>query len=206
MKICVMQPYFVPYPGYYLLFKEVDYFVVMDDVQFNRRGFVHRNLFDVFGNKTWITLPLKKKPLNTLICDLEFDINSEASEHFKKKINFLQNSKNLDFIMQDLTKLHQTPLAYINNLNKKILKKLKLNNKMILSSSLENKKLKGEKKIIDICKELKASEYINLPSGKKLYNNKFFKKENIKLTFLKEYKGKKLSILNYFFENKNFII
>ena len=125
MKICVMQPYFVPYPGYYLLFKEVDYFVVMDDVQFNRRGFVHRNLFDVFGNKTWITLPLKKKPINTLICDLEFDINSEASENFKRKINFLQKSKNLDFIMQDLTKLHQTPLAYINNLNKKILKKLK---------------------------------------------------------------------------------
>ena len=101
MKICVMQPYFVPYPGYYLLFKEVDYFVVMDDVQFNRRGFVHRNLFDVFGNKTWITLPLKKKPLNTLICDLEFDINSRQVNILK--INFLQNSKNLDFIMQDLT-------------------------------------------------------------------------------------------------------
>ena len=206
MKICVMQPYFVPYPGYYLLFKEVDCFVVLDDVQFNRRGFVHRNLFDVFGNKTWITLPLKKKPTDTLIRELEFDINNEAYYHFLEKISFLQNNKNLDFIPHDLTKLDQSPLDYLNNLNQKIIKKLKLNRKLIFSSSIENKKLKGEKKIINICKELNASEYINLPSGIRLYNKKSFDKENIKLTFLEEYLGKKLSILNYFYLNKNFNI
>ena len=29
MKICVMQPYFIPYPGYYLLYKYTDIFVIL---------------------------------------------------------------------------------------------------------------------------------------------------------------------------------
>ena len=50
MKICIMQPYFIPYPGYYYLHKEVDTFVILDDVQFNRRGFVHRNKVEFENN------------------------------------------------------------------------------------------------------------------------------------------------------------
>jgi hypothetical protein len=53
MKICIMQPYFVPYPGYYILFKKVDLFVVFDDVQFNPRSFVHRNKIEVNKNISW---------------------------------------------------------------------------------------------------------------------------------------------------------
>lgn len=206
MKICVMQPYFIPYPGYYLLFKEVDFFVVLDDVQFNRRGFVHRNFLNIFGNLTWITLPILKKPIETKIKDLEFSKNTESNENFLKKINFLKKNKNLDFITEDMTKLDQTPLDYLNNLNKKIIMKLNLNRKILLSSQFNTNKLNGEKKIISICRELNASEYINLAGGKKLYNELNFKKEKIKITFLKEYQGEKVSILNYFYKNNDFYI
>ena len=38
-----MQPYFVPYAGYFRLFAASDLFVIYDCVQFPRRGWVHRN-------------------------------------------------------------------------------------------------------------------------------------------------------------------
>ena len=57
-----MQPYFYPYYGYFNLINEVDKFVFLDDVQFNRRGWVHRNkLYNYDKKLSWLTLPLKKK-------------------------------------------------------------------------------------------------------------------------------------------------
>ena len=43
MKIAIMQPYFIPYIGYFELINEVDIFVFLNDVQFIRRGWINRN-------------------------------------------------------------------------------------------------------------------------------------------------------------------
>lgn len=202
-----MQPYFVPYPGYYCLHKEADIFVILDDVQFNRRGRVHRNQIYLKNNiKKWLTLPLKKKKVDTKILDLEFNLLSDQKLNYLNNIENLCFNENLNFIYDDLKNLNINPLNYINNLNDKILKKLDVKCKFLFSSKISTSNLKGEKKIIDICKKLNASEYINLPGGKKIYNFLNFKNEGIKLTFLSEYKGEQVSILNYFCKNKNFKI
>ena len=57
-----MQPYFFPYIGYFNLINMTDIFVFLDNVQFNRRGWIHRNkLFNFEDNLDWLTLPLKKR-------------------------------------------------------------------------------------------------------------------------------------------------
>ena len=43
LKIAIMQPYFFPYIGYFNLINMTDIFVFLDNVQFNRRGWIHRN-------------------------------------------------------------------------------------------------------------------------------------------------------------------
>ena len=202
-----MQPYFVPYPGYYYLHRGVDIFVILDDVQFNRRGRVHRNQIYFKNNiKKWLTLPLKKKKVDTKILDLEFDLLSDQKLNYLNNIETLCLNKNLNFIYDDLINLNTSPLNFINNLNNKIIKKLDIKCKFLFSSKISKSNLKGEKKIIDICKKLKAKEYINLPGGKEIYNFMNFKKEGIKLTFLSAYEGEKISILNYFCKNINFKI
>ena len=63
MRIAIMQPYFIPYAGYFRLFQSVDLFVVYDCIQFARRGYVHRNQLPNFTDElSWITLPLAKAP------------------------------------------------------------------------------------------------------------------------------------------------
>ena len=43
MKIAVMQPYFLPYIGYFQLIKSVDKFVVYDNIEFTKKGWINRN-------------------------------------------------------------------------------------------------------------------------------------------------------------------
>src|SRR3954469_21286194 len=77
LTIAVMQPYFIPYAGYFRLFAASDLFVIYDCVQFPRRGWVHRNkLIDGSGAERWLTLPLGKASQSALIMDLQFPPNA----------------------------------------------------------------------------------------------------------------------------------
>ena len=85
--IAVMQPYFLPYAGYFRLFAEADVVCIFDCVQFPRRGWVHRNrLPGVAGQAHWLTLPLAKGPMNVRIADLRFAEDAEAALETRCKI------------------------------------------------------------------------------------------------------------------------
>ena len=43
MRLAIMQPYFVPYIGYFQLMHAVDNLVLLDDVHFINRGWINRN-------------------------------------------------------------------------------------------------------------------------------------------------------------------
>ena len=71
--IAVIQPYFMPYAGYFRLFAAADEVVLYDCVQFPRRGRVHRNILpDSHANPRWLTLPLQKANMGVKIQDLSF--------------------------------------------------------------------------------------------------------------------------------------
>jgi hypothetical protein len=55
-----MQPYLFPYIGYFQLIAASDLFVVYDDVQYMKGGWVNRNRIQVNGAATWLTLPVEK--------------------------------------------------------------------------------------------------------------------------------------------------
>jgi hypothetical protein len=77
VRIAIMQPYFAPFGGYFRLLSETDLFVCFDDVQFPRRGRVHRNtLLDRNGAPQWLTLPLEHAAFEAKISDLRFGVFS----------------------------------------------------------------------------------------------------------------------------------
>jgi len=60
MQLGIMQPYFFPYIGYFQLMNAVDEFVVYDNIEFTKKGWINRNRILVNGQDSFITLPLKK--------------------------------------------------------------------------------------------------------------------------------------------------
>lgn len=94
MKLAIMQPYFVPYIGYWQLIHAVDTFVLFDDVQFIRRGWVNRNrVLKHGGGWQYITVPLRKHSLNQLIKDIYVHGNKAWKKQILRQLDHYNYGK-----------------------------------------------------------------------------------------------------------------
>lgn len=199
--VAIMQPYFVPYRGYFRLFEAADLFVVYDCVQFPRRGFVHRNRFpDAAGRPYWLTLPLAKARRETRICDLEFPADAEDKLRYQiRKIPSLkplltQNDSPWGRLLFNFT---GTPVDYIERLLKACCRELEVPFNTVRSSSLRlPAALKGQERVLAIAQHFEAESYINSPGGRELYSLELFSEAGIELAFLSDYVGDNWSVLN----------
>lgn len=194
-----MQPYFIPYAGYFRLFHAADLFVIYDCVQFPRRGWVHRNqLYKDNMILDWLTLPLQKQEMNVRIKDLAFrhQANSEWQINLNRfhALNLLKEKHPRLFTI--LCDLKQNPLDYITNCLREICNLLNISFNIVLSSSLHTPQhLKGQDRILAIAEHFHAAEYVNSPGGRSLYSESEFLKKGIRLFFLPEFKGEYYSIV-----------
>ena len=186
-----MQPYLFPYLGYFQLINSVDVFVVYDDVNYIKKGWINRNNILVGVNPYLFTIPVTKISQNRLIND-HFLIKDNGWKKTFLKLIYDQYHKALYFndvylLLQEIVNYDEYNIAkFINHSIVKILKYLNIDVKVILSSSIvKNNELKSESKIIEICTLLGATEYINLYGGSNLYNCENFKANNIDLKFIK---------------------
>ena len=60
MKIVIMQPYFMPYIGYFQLLHASDTFVLYDNIQYTKKGWINRNRIIQNNNVITFTIPIKK--------------------------------------------------------------------------------------------------------------------------------------------------
>ena len=83
MKVGIMQPYFFPYSGYFSLIKATETFILLDEVQFIRHGWIERNRI-LKPNEGWqyIHCPIEKHSRETRIRDIEI----RNQENWKNKI------------------------------------------------------------------------------------------------------------------------
>ena len=199
MRIAIMQPYFIPYAGYFRLFAATDLFVIYDCVQFIRRGWIHRNqLPDQHGELNWLTLPLVKAPQDTVITQLSFASDAQERMHEQmRKFPLFNTALYLESEWHPLlTSFTSSPITYMVQLLKAACTRLALPCQIAFSSELKlPAELKGQDRIIAIAKYFKADTYINAPGGRSLYNENDFQQNHLKLQFLSGYTGSTQSIL-----------
>lgn len=190
MKIAIMQPYLFPYLGYFQLLNYVDKFVILDDVNFTKGGWINRNRIIVNGEEFMFTVPIKDVSQNKLINECEISYDEDWSSRLVK--TFEHSYRNSDYFLEGIRIAKAVFLLGINDLSEflrnsitLITDYLEINTEMIISSSIyNNKHLKAQSRIIDICKREGADEYVNLPGGDRLYKREDFSKENINLRFI----------------------
>ena len=187
MRLGIMQPYFFPYLGYWQLLANVDKYVVYDDVTYIKGGWINRNNFLINGQKNLLTMRLEKASSYTLIKDIaikdDFVKFLKTIEMGYKKAPFFEDSFRL---LKDICQCPEKKLGqFLFNSHIKICEYLGIDTELILSSSFEKHvELKGKDKVISICKQLGADEYINAIGGQELYDKKEFAENGIRLNFL----------------------
>ena len=59
MRLAIMQPYFLPYIGYYQLIAAADIFIVYDNIKYTKKGWINRNRILQNGKDVLFSLPLR---------------------------------------------------------------------------------------------------------------------------------------------------
>ena len=83
-----MQPYFLPYLGYWQLLNTVDKFIILDDVQFIKRGWINRNKILNDGQKDWLSIPLLNAKISQNINQIEIVNPDEWRPKMLRKIEY----------------------------------------------------------------------------------------------------------------------
>lgn len=185
-----MQPYLFPYIGYFQLINAVDCFVIYDDVTFIRQGWINRNQILIGGKPSFFTVPIKKQSSYRRIRETQI---SEDTNWVKKFFSSLKHSYGktpyFNEVMDIVTGVFSLKTPVIGELSASsifsVCDYLGIKTKFIRNSDkYNNSVLRKEERIIDICRQEGAHEYINLSGGKDLYSKENFSAHGINLRFL----------------------
>ena len=202
MKIAVMQPYFFPYIGYWQLINSVDIFIIYDDVNFIKRGYINRNNILINNVKHLFTLALIKSSQNKKINEILIGKNNKkilrTIEQSYLKAPFFHD---IFPIIEDIFSNKEKDLSkFLGNSLQIFSKYLYINTKFEYSSMIENdKSLQAQDRLIEISKILNATDYINAIGGEQLYDKNAFSDAGINLSFIQT------ELINYKQFNNKFI-
>lgn len=188
-SIGIMQPYFMPYIGYFQLIEAVDEFIIYDNIQYTKKGWINRNRILTDGTDKYITLPLKKDSdfleVRERVLSETFDpgkLLRQIETAYRRAPYFQETYAFLEPVIQ----YRETNLfQYIYHSVIRVCEYLKIHTPILISSHLAyDNTLKAQKKVIAICKERQCDRYINAIGGMELYHGDDFAKENIELYFI----------------------
>ena len=190
MTLAIMQPYFLPYVGYMQLMSAVDAFILYDDVAFINRGWINRNRLLINGQEYMFTVPLRDASQNKRINEVHIADDPKWRSKLLKTIEQgYRKAPHYETVMPLTERMVNcatdsiAELAYfsLNELNQY----LGLTTRLIPSSAIyDNTDLKAQARIMDICKQERATRYINPIGGMELYDKPTFAEAGIKLNFM----------------------
>jgi hypothetical protein len=190
MRLAIMQPYFVPYIGYFQLMSAVDKIVLLDDVNFINGGWINRNRIAVKGQPHWLTLPLAKASQNRLINEIEIVDDQLWRRKAIRTIRLSYRSapfveQVLPFVSKLLQEARGSLSAFLSWQLGQVAEFIGIETRIEPTSAVYPKgRRAGQERILDICKREGATSYVNLSGGRDLYDAGLFASGGIDLLFL----------------------
>ena len=193
-RIAILQSNYIPWKGYFDIIRSVDEFVIYDDAQYTKRDWRNRNLIKTKNGLQWLTIPVKtKSKFFQKISETEISEQYWAEKHFNS-IKYSYSSapyfENYEDIFhetyrkaKDLKFLFQVNKLFIELINSL----LGINTRLTYSTEYQ---FRGDnnQKIIDICRQTEAKEYLTGPAAKKYLNPELLQEAGIKTIWI-DYSG-----------------
>ena len=190
MRLAIMQPYFMPYIGYFQLIAAVDQFVVYDNIKYTKKGWINRNRMLQNGKDAMVSLPLKKDSdtLNVVQRELAADFNRDKLLNqfigaYRRAPYFEQT-----FPLVETIVLHEDSnlFGFIHHSIIKTCEHLGIGTEIRVSSEITiDHDLKGQDKVLALCGAVGANTYVNAIGGMELYSKDVFRELGVELKFIK---------------------
>ncbi len=190
MKLAIMQPYFLPYIGYYQLISAVDVFVVYDNIKYTKKGWINRNRMLRNGQDAMFSLPLKKgsDSLDVAQRELATDYSrARLLNQFKGAYSQAPHFAETFALLERIVLSEESNLfRYIHSSLVETCSHLCIDTEIRVSSGISiDHSLKGQEKVLALCRAVGADTYINAIGGIELYSREDFKAQGIELKFIK---------------------
>ena len=189
MKLAIMQPYFLPYLGYWQLMRAADRFVVYDDVNYIKNGWINRNRLLINGAPAYITAPLYLASPYKKICEVELQQSAWRAKLVRMVENTYRRAPFFGEVFPVIAQVIEHPgqnLAdYVTNQLRVLAGFLGMKAELVATSrGYGNGALAGEARVLDICRREGAGVYVNLQGGKALYDAAAFRAAGTELRFI----------------------
>jgi len=189
MKLAIMQPYFLPYIGYYQLIAAVDVFILYDNIKYTKKGWINRNRLLRNGKDAIFSLPLKSDSDYLNICERELSSNFDRKKlrnQFRDAYHRAPYFKQIFPLVEDILQYENVNLfEYLRYAIVKTCAHLGITTEIRNSSDIAiDHKLMNQDKVLALCKAVNAKTYVNAMGGVTLYSNEAFFKMGIDLKFI----------------------
>ena len=188
MKLAVMQPYLLPYVGYFQLASSVDNFVIYDNIQYTKRGWINRNRYLRGGEPATFTIPLQQGST-----DLEIRQRLIANNYNPAKLlnQFFEAYRKARFFDQTIELLeqvlkckHDNLFEFLHHSLRLLFQHLSIDTSLLVSSQIPaNHDEASQARLISICRAMQAKTYVNPVGGRDLYAHEEFAAQGVKLQF-----------------------
>lgn len=190
MTLGIMQPYFLPYLGYWQLLATVDRFVVYDNIQYTKKGWINRNRFLRDGSDAYLTLPLKKASDYLNVSERELADDFDRDKLLRSLAGSYHRAPHFDTVFPVVERIVQAPMmnlfAFLQNSLTEMAGFLEIRTPMVVSSTLDiDHALHSERKVLALCRAMGADRYLNPIGGQALYSQAAFAAHSIRLEFLR---------------------
>ena len=212
MRLAIMQPYFMPYIGYFQAIAAVDKYVLYSNLTFIKEAWMNRNrLLMRDGTIVLTTVPLKSKSSNTMIYDVEIDNSQPWKNKFLRTVQMCYSRKPYydevyplisDILAADYQLLKDLNAASIVAIARYlgITTQIESDNTRYLhmEEMLHNieedystlpylektKPIRKVARVIEMCRCEGADHFINAIGGRELYSQEEFAQYGIQLNFV----------------------
>lgn len=186
--VCIHQPDFLPWLGFFDKLTHSDIYIIYDDVQFVRRGWHHRDKIKTEQGVQWLTLPIKKKgKYDQLIKDTKLD-NDQPWQ--KKHLNTLryayQKSTCFEQFFTDIQAIYLKKHSFLMDLNidliQYFMQVFKISVNCLFSSEVDPVGCKNER-LIHLVKAVDGSHYYTGTGSKDYLDEALFKQAGIQVNW-----------------------
>jgi hypothetical protein len=190
MRLGIMQPYFLPYIGYFQLIAAVDQFVVYDNIKYTKKGWINRNRFLQNGKDAMFSLSLKKDSDSLDVCERELATDFDRERLLNQLRGAYQRAPHFEQTFPLIEQVVRYPepnvFLFLHNGIAQVCAHLGITTKIIVSSEVDiDHQLRAQDKVLALCEALDATAYVNAIGGVELYSKKTFQEKGIELQFIR---------------------
>lgn len=178
-KIAILQSNFLPWIGYFDIIRSVDFFVVLDSVQYTKNDWRNRNLITQNGTKYWLSVPVRAS-IGQSISEVVIDDNkmwrrkfcATIKQTYAKAPYFAEVYPFIEQILKDET------ISYLSDLNFRLI--VEICNYLGISTHLDrivepDLHRDPNERLIELCSRFNATEYVTGNAARDyLIEDKFF--------------------------------